>query len=271
MNRYAKIAAELAEIRRELRRLAAETSPTKDGAKSLFEAYKKEHPGSKKTVKDFYQPEKGDKKKAPSKEVVAEVSNKLDEIESKVTQPRAMRGEAIGHLTSPKVLSKYKAKAYDAASKSLSKDMDSIKDGLNDINPYLTEDETYDKVKDLVMSKIKEGGDDYEISDEEIDEEAGNLADKFSKGLVDVAGDAYGSKGVKTKIKEMSDEYKRSLTDVESKIVRQRRRGIKEDFSKALSNPDKGMVEDTAKKWIEKNMDSLPEEIKEKLESRTKK
>lgn len=49
----AKIAAELAEIRRELHRLAAETSPSKDGAKSLYEAYKKEHPGTEKTVIDI--------------------------------------------------------------------------------------------------------------------------------------------------------------------------------------------------------------------------
>lgn len=59
MNRYTKIAAELAGIRGELRRFAADTSPTKDGARSLFKAYKEKHPGTEKTVKDFYKPDTG--------------------------------------------------------------------------------------------------------------------------------------------------------------------------------------------------------------------
>jgi hypothetical protein len=63
-----RIAAELAMIQRDLSRLAADTSPTKDGAKALFEAYKKEHPGTEKTPKDFYEPAKGDKGDKPSKQ-----------------------------------------------------------------------------------------------------------------------------------------------------------------------------------------------------------
>jgi hypothetical protein len=102
-----KIAAELNEIRKELRRLAADTSPTKDGAKSLFEAYKKEHPGSKKTVKDFYQPEESGKKKAPKaqKELYDSISPNnpaREDIESAIEGVEGMLKdivEDIGRLT----------------------------------------------------------------------------------------------------------------------------------------------------------------------------
>jgi hypothetical protein len=55
---FTKIAAELEQIQSELSRLAADTSPTKDGAEALFKRYKSKYPGTKKTVKDFYEPDK---------------------------------------------------------------------------------------------------------------------------------------------------------------------------------------------------------------------
>lgn len=51
---------------------AKDTSPTSSGAKSLFTTYKKEHPGTRKTVKDFYEP--SSKSMAPKSEDFCKVS-----------------------------------------------------------------------------------------------------------------------------------------------------------------------------------------------------
>lgn len=63
-----KLAHEVPSLRKHLVPLlkqAADTSPTEEGAKNLFERYKKLHPATKKNPRDFYEPQSGTGKKSP--------------------------------------------------------------------------------------------------------------------------------------------------------------------------------------------------------------
>lgn len=63
-----KLAHEVPEIRQyivPLLRTAGSVSPTQEGAKAIFDRYKAEHPGTRKSPRDFYKP--SDKKEPPKK------------------------------------------------------------------------------------------------------------------------------------------------------------------------------------------------------------
>jgi hypothetical protein len=96
-----RIASELAVIHRDLSAIAADKSPTKDGAKALFEAYKKEHPGTEKTPKDFYEAkpkkEKVEKLSRPErnafvKESTSAITDILEDQDFKNKVTKATRG-----------------------------------------------------------------------------------------------------------------------------------------------------------------------------------
>jgi hypothetical protein len=235
MNRYAKIAAELSEIKQELRRLAADTSPTKDGAKSLFEAYKKEHPGSKKTVKDFYDPKKSDKKKAPSKKVVAEVTSKLDEIYEKMTPGK----DAIDHIVSPKVMKKL----FSEIEKDIQKvgppnpgDLDGV-DMKKKSKPTRGD---YDKVREgvrestikMIKSKIESIN---VINNDTLQKEMNSVSDQFSEALKGVTGDASDDEGIKNYSNEVSKTYKDMLTG-SSATAKRNRAGIQSSLAKSMGS-----------------------------------
>lgn len=66
--RLIKLAHEVPETRQyivPLLRTAGSVSPTQEGAKAIFDRYKAEHPGTRKSPRDFYQP--SDKKESPKK------------------------------------------------------------------------------------------------------------------------------------------------------------------------------------------------------------
>jgi hypothetical protein len=151
-----KIAAELNEIRKELRRLAAKTSPTKDGAKSLFKAYKKKHPTTKKTLKDFYKPsEDGEGSKevesvkdessgfaeSGSKEMVKQLKNWKGKVQSKTDDLMSSMGQ-VGDALKSGEFEKMKPDSITSGKKNSNKVVETkeLPDGAEFENSALTVD-----------------------------------------------------------------------------------------------------------------------------------
>lgn len=88
--KYAKILAELQSIQTEVNRIALDTSPTQDGARSLFDAYRKKHPETEKRVDDFFEPSEKSEKK-DTNEVKSKIQERLDKHKGFLSKSKGER------------------------------------------------------------------------------------------------------------------------------------------------------------------------------------